>query len=202
MLREGGDPLNETKQWNAGGVRFEYSLRASREAAGLQFDASLLEALDREAAGEEALAEAAPALRGLHNKSLLFLGDSLDGNVWTRLCHCRREHGPRYASSVIGNATRDRQRVRCYSGAQHGAFAGIFLSDDFKTCEYTRLGLTLHYSDAAYGLHPYGLVYQRDPSYLPNCSKLSLERCYVEKWLRSSNLRAGFAAMHLSLIHI
>lgn len=184
--------LEETEAFNAGGVRFRYR-RPVR--SGPPFASELLEALDREATGEARREGDAELLHGLRNKSMLFFGDSTDGNVWTRICHCSRERGPRYARSVVGNLTRSRQRLSCYAGHHFGP-RGASLSDDFKTCRFSRLGLHLHFSDAVYAVHPWGTVWQREASYLPAGCGPELEPCLHAKWLSSWNSAGfGFRAM-------
>eukprot|EP00966_Prymnesium_polylepis_P307581 7108629-Prymnesium_polylepis.1 len=173
------------------GATYRYSQpahMASRLPPHLRYTDELMGAMHRHALGGDTLAKAGDddLLSTVRNKSMLILGDSVDFNLWSRMCHCPRldrKKGHEYGESVVGALDRNASVVEC-----HGV-------KDFATCDWLLLDFQIHFMDGAYGVHPYGQIPYHAPGYLPKCRGLELEQCLEAKWRRSANKLFSFDCM-------
>lgn len=149
----------------------------------------MMDALDRVATGIAPRENDHRVLSGLRNKSLLLMGDSTDGNLWERMCHCPRiKTRP---GEPVGNCElRDPRYVKCYG-----------VDSIFASCDYTNLDLQIHYAQAAYADDPYpgeqiSKLVGMPRNHLPPCQPDDpLATCYMKKWLGQNNSRFGLGCM-------
>ena len=130
-------------------------------------------ALDRLVTGTRSAADE-ETLRPLRGKQMLFVGDSTDGNLWSRLCHCTRRtaSGLAVAEAAVGSERAIAQDVRCFDSARPG---------DLSSCTFPTLNLSLHFAASEFGVHPFGRIKWHPVDYMPVCPPNALSVCLHKK---------------------
>ena len=118
------------------GARFHYraSAHADPSHAAVWYSTEVIDALDRMATAQALTTLDAFVLGGLRNKSVLFVGDSTDGNLWERLCHCPRIKTK--PGEPVGDCEqRDPRVVKCFG-----------VDSIFASCDYMPIDLQIHFA--------------------------------------------------------
>ena len=128
-------------------------------------------------------------ITGLQGKTLLFMGDSTDANIWATLCRCPR-HG-HVTISTQGTAEHDNETMCISDRGKNSECDG----PKINTCHLKTLNLTLHQVEGEYTIHPYGPIpFQRGQK--PECNtQLNLAYCLQKKWNATCNSYVSLKCM-------
>ena len=90
-------------------------------------------------------------IENLRGKTVMFMGDSTDANIWSMVCRCKREHNGGIIE-VTGTLNHDNE-TECSFGPLTGCEGPTL-----NTCKIKTLNMTLHQVEGEYTVHPYGKV--------------------------------------------
>jgi len=90
-------------------------------------------------------------IENLRGKTVMFMGDSTDANIWSMICRCKREHNGGIIE-VTGTLNHDNE-TECSFGPLTGCEGPTL-----NTCKIKTLNMTLHQVEGEYTVHPYGKV--------------------------------------------